>query len=238
MITNVTKRLLLLMVILLAGLGAVFLLPKNVERLTPGVVMTLPDFIGEWFGQEVAVNQGERDILGSETRFARKRYTNTRGDTIFVSIVLSGEDMSSSIHRPERCLPAQGFTIVDTHPIRMEYQSQPFTMTRLHNMRQVDPATGKPLLTSDGKPVKDFSLIYYWFIGSDETVADHTLRYLMDIRDRLLKGSYQPWAYVTVMSGISDRQKFGRNEQQTDVLIQNFVRQLVPMIQKPTVKMR
>jgi EpsI family protein len=220
-------------------LSSVFLLPKNVKRLTPGVIMHLPDFVGEWYGQEVIVDQGERDILGSETKFARKRYTNTRGDTIFVSIVLSGEDMSSSIHRPERCLPAQGFQIINTHPIKIEYQSSPFTVTRLHNMRQIDAVTGKPPRSPDAKIMNDFNLIYYWFIGSDETTADHTARYLMDIRDRLLKGSYQPWAYITLMSSItSTYQKNGRNEEQTDALIQSFIKQIVPVIQKPNIKTR
>ena len=40
--------------------------------------------------------------------------TTTFGDQVLVSIVLSGHDLDNSIHRPERCLPAQGWTIVDS----------------------------------------------------------------------------------------------------------------------------
>jgi len=240
MITNITKRLLLLMAILLLGLSLVFLLPKNVKRLTPGVTLELPEYLGEWYGQTVEVSQGEKDILGGETRFARTRYTNGRGDSIFVSVVLSGEDMSTSIHRPERCLPSQGFTILDSRPIPVDLQPRALTVTRLYNKREIDPATGKPLLSSKGKPMNEFSLIYYWFIGSDETTADHTMRYLLDTRDRLLRGAYQPWAYVTVMSSItgSYQTQFGRTEDQTDAILQEFVKKLVPKIQNARVRTR
>ena len=236
MMTNVTKRLLLLLAILLLGLGSVLLLPKNVERLSPGITLKLPDFVGNWYGQEQEVGEAEKIILGSETQFARKLYTNGRGDTVLVSIVLSGEDMSSSIHRPERCLPSQGYKTQSSHPIQIGVQSHPLTVMRLYNLRD-SSLPDRPLPMLAGKPVSEFSLLYYWFIGSETTTADHNTRYLMDMRDRILKGSYQPWAYVTIKSNItSNYRTFGRNEKQTDAMMQDFVGKLVPMILKPNVK--
>ena len=43
----------------------------------------------------------ERSTLGYETEFARKLYTNGRGDEIFVSIVLANRDMNTSILKTE-----------------------------------------------------------------------------------------------------------------------------------------
>lgn len=239
MISTLSRRLFLLLAILAGGFGLIAALPKAPKPPEPGVALTLPDFVDEWYGQNAAVTQRERDVLGPETEFARKQYTNGRGDAIFVSIVLSGEDMSASIHRPERCLPAQGFTLVDTHACKVPLDGKNLTVTRLHNLRLLYDSEGKPLMFRDGKQVTEFSLIYYWFIGSYETTASHTARYLMDARDRTLRGSNQRWAYVTVMSRISGRwDKFGRSEPQTDEMIQKFIRQLLPMIQKADVVVR
>ena len=216
MIINRTRRLLLLLAILFLGMSAVFLLPASPKRPDPGVIMALPEYIGAWYGQDASVSQKEYDALGSETRFARKVYTNGQGDSVFVSIVLGGQDMSTSIHRPERCLPAQGYTVTDSHAVKVDLQPRPLTITRLHSLRPLYTETGKPVLS-----------------------RDHNTRYSMDSRDRLLKGYNQPWAYVTVMSRISEGlQPFGRTEAQTDAILKTFVQKLVPLIQKPTVRIR
>ena len=234
-----TQRLLMLWAILLLGFGSLFVLPKPPKPPLPGILMELPDFIGEWYGQEALVTEKERQVLGSETRFARKQYTNSRGDAIYVSIVLAGEDMSTSIHRPERCLPAQGYTIGDQHTAKTALGTASLTMTRLHNSRPIYDVSGKPALTPEGQQAKKFSLLYYWFVGSTETTHDHTARYFIDARDRLFKGCNQPWAYVTVVSRIADkRDRFGRNDAQTDAMLQGFIQKLAPLIQGPEVKTR
>ena len=73
--------------------------------------MELPIFVGAWMGEDAAISEREREVLAPDTRFARKTYTGPHGDKIFVSIVMSGDDMTNSIHRPERCLPAQGWSL-------------------------------------------------------------------------------------------------------------------------------
>jgi len=239
MINHVTKRLLMLWALLFLGFGVIFVLPKTPTPPPPGVVMVLPDFIGDWYGQEAVVTEKERQVLGRETRFARKLYTNAKGDAIYVSIVLAGEDMSTSIHRPERCLPAQGYTIVDQRPAKMALATSPLTTTRLHNIRPLFETNGKPSLLPDGKQANEFSLLYYWFVGSTETTHDHSARYLIDARDRLFKGCNQSWAYVTVMSRITGKlDRFGRSEEQTDAMIHDFILKLAPLIQSPAVKTR
>jgi hypothetical protein len=90
--------------------------------------------------------------------------------------------------------------------------------------------------TNDGKRVTLRDLDYYWFVGHSDVTASHFKRTWIDIRDRVLKGQNQQWAYITVMSLITkDFKVFGRNEKQADELIQNFVRELVPQLQKRSV---
>jgi len=221
----ITKRLLVLLTVLLAGLSCIYLLPKHSGSQPVGIVLELPDYIGQWYGVSTAVTQKEKDVLGRETEFCRKLYSNGLGDQIYVSIVLGGQDMNTSIHRPERCLPAQGFTIVDSRIETIPLSPQPLSVTRLHDVRPI----GKP----GEQSLSEYSLNYYWFVGCTETTPSHTSRNLIDIRDRLLQGYNQRWAYVTVMSPITKSlTKFGRSEKETDNLIKGFIQQLLPLIRR------
>src|SRR5437762_1846020 len=98
----ITKRLVILLSLLLLGLGSVFALPKHIKLQPAAVDPVLPDYIGSWQASELPVTQMERDLLGPDTRISRKLYSNMTGDEVFISIVLSGPDMNTSIHRPER----------------------------------------------------------------------------------------------------------------------------------------
>jgi EpsI family protein len=219
------RRLITLEVILLFGLGSVFLLPKKIEIQPAAIDLTLPEFVGEWYGADQPVLQGERDILGPDTQFVRKLYTNARGDQIFVSIVFSGPDMSTSIHRPERCLPAQGWTVADTRIAEIPTGNKILKTTRLHDVRS--------FRNENGELVNVYALNYYWFVGHNARTPSHYQRTWIDIRDRVLRGENQQWAYVTIASTITkDFRVFGTDEKQTDDLIRAFISNLVPQIEK------
>jgi EpsI family protein len=220
------KRLATFEAMLLFGLGSVFLLPKKIEIQPAAIDLALPNFVGDWYGADQPVLQGERDILGPDTQFVRKLYTNARGDQIFVSIVFSGPDMSTSIHRPERCLPAQGWTVADTRIAEIPTGNKILKTTRLHDVRS--------FRNENGELVNVYALNYYWFVGHNARTPSHYQRTWIDIRDRVLRGENQQWAYVTIASTITkDFRVFGTDEQQTDDLIRAFIGELVPTLQKP-----
>lgn len=219
-----TKRLIGLWVVLLGGFSSVFLLPKSAGVEPAGIQLALPEYVSEWFGRDQPVTQPEIDSLGPDTEFARKAYTNARGDQLYVSIVLSGPDMNTSIHRPERCLPAQGWTVTDTKALSIPTPQGPLEATRLHNMRAVR--------TESGTSFTVYNLNYYWFIGGRENTASHVERTLIDIRDRLLRGANQRWAYITVAANVTHGlTRFGKTEQETDAVVQKFIAELVPQLQ-------
>ncbi len=218
------KRLLSLQVILLGGLGSVFILPKDIRIQPASIDLALPEFVGSWQGKDQAISQGERDILGADTQFSRKVYS--RGtDEIFASIVLSGPDMNTSIHRPERCLPAQGWTISSSEKTSIQAGERNLYATRLHNLRSIPSTNGGSLTIK--------SLTYYWFVGHSDVTASHYERTWIDIRDRVLRGRNQQWAYVTVASNITkDFRIFGRDEHQADDLMREFIKDFVPLVQR------
>ena len=194
-----------------------------------GVVMELPESIGQWYGTPQKITKAELEQLASDTSFARRSYTDAIGDSILASIVLAGEDPDNSLHRPERCLPAQGWTILDSKVVTINDPAFPggeLKVTRLRNQQKVRDDKGNTHTI--------YNLNYYWFIGYDHQTPSAINRALTDIHDRITKGYNQRWAYVTVASTVTDNlTKFGRSEAETDKMIQSLILDLYPHIVKP-----
>jgi EpsI family protein len=223
----ITSRLLRVQAVLLAGFGSVFLLPHSSKVSPAGISMTLPNVIGTWFGDDAEVTQKERDTLAKDTQFARKIYKSPEGDQIFVSIVMSGDDMTNSIHRPERCLPAQGWQVRSSSQRTIQIPGGgSFDVTRLQNAQTLE--------TTDKRRINVTNLNYYWFIGCRDMTASHLTRTEIDLRDRILKGQSQRWAYVTVAANVTQGiWRPERSERQTSEMVEQFVQQLAPRLQKP-----
>ncbi len=223
----ITSRLLSIEVALLAGFGAIFLLPHS-NNITPaGIAMTLPAFVGTWYGEDVEVTQREREALAKDTQFVRKTYFSPEGDQIFVSIVMSGDDMATSIHRPERCLPAQGWTLERSERRTVNLgDGKSLEMTELHDFQPVDlPDKSRQFL---------HNLNYYWFIGYDAMTCSHLVRTGIDLRDRILHGQAQRWAYVTVVTNVTKGwTRYGRSEEDATKMVEEFIRKLVPKLSRP-----
>ena len=224
-----TKHLALLLVVLAAGMSAVFALPRQLGYQPLGIDLQLPEFLGEWWGKEMEISEKERTVLGHDTEFARKLYANVGGDTVLASVVLAGQDMMTSIHRPERCLNAQGWEV--GHP-----RKQTFRLPQFGALETTRLVNAKGHRTADGKSVSTNSVCYYWFIGHNNRAATHEERVWLDMRDRILKGYSQRWAMVMISAEITkDRQKFGRDERQIDALLEDFIKRLAPRLQPTTV---
>ena len=226
-----TKRLVLLQVLLVAGLSSVLFLPKVANSTPQGIDLTLPTYVGNWYGEDQQISDLELQMLAKDTQFARKLYTDGRGGQIFASIVLSGQDLDNSIHRPERCLPAQGWSIAGSRVVKIPLPNGPVNelkATRLHNVRKVP--------TGDGETRSIYNVNYYWFVGWNDITASHFDRTYIDIRDRVLYGYNQRWAYITIASTITDGvTQFGKTEEETDTAVVEFIQQLLPLIKKPAV---
>jgi EpsI family protein len=226
----IISRLLAVQLILALGMGAVFLIPQKSGTGPAGIAMTLPTDLGMWTGSDATVSQAELHGLAPDTRFARRVYTDPFGDQIYVSIVLSGADMVTSIHRPERCLPAQGWTVEHStiEQIPMLNGAPPLSVTKLSNIQEAR------LKNRAGAPVTVRQLDYYWFIGSRDVTPSTLERTYIDIKDRILHGENQRWAYVTVAATVTDNlERFGHNEAETSKMVTEFIAQIVPQFHRP-----
>ncbi|MCE9611756.1 MAG: EpsI family protein [Chthoniobacter sp.] len=223
-----TKRTLVLFAALLV-MGAVFFLPKFFFQPL-GIELKLPETLGAWSGTDGKITEEEIGILGKETEFARKIYSNGQGDELLVTIVLSGHDMNTSIHRPERCLDAQGWSLAGSPTVRVDVSTRGQLDTKaLKVVRMVK--------TGDGRQIPQMMLNYYWFTGQSRTTASHFDRWLIDKCDRLFRGYNQRWAYFTVAATITQGLKpNGRSEAETAAMIEDFIKGLVPPTHLASVK--
>ena len=210
---------------LLAGLTLLACrLFHDVDRKTePGVIMSLPDSIGNYLGFDMDITESERLMLPSDTEFAKKRYMGFDLPEITTEIVLSGA-RRQSIHRPQVCLVGQGWAVQkeETIPITLADGS----VQKVRNLTLVR--------TQDGVQIVGYFI--YWFIGKDKTTDDHIERIILTSWDRIVHRVNHRWAYVIVNSTLPPRAKV-TDQERLKVLshLVSFARELIPQIQRPEV---
>ena len=168
----------------------------------------LPEFLSnDWYGREVAVSAIERKILPEDTGFSRKVYYNllNRNKQVFYSIVLSGKNRGS-IHRPELCLEAQGWTILNKTVRNFELPGMnggklPATVLKIEKV---------PLSTKvKGDTVAIPGLFAYWFVSGDSIMASTWERHIKLAKDRLFGFKTHRWAYVFAQTTTEDGEEAG-----------------------------
>jgi hypothetical protein len=129
----------------------------------------------------------ERTVLPADTAIARRTYQSPGSPAYTVTIVLAGAD-PRSIHRPQQCLPAQGYSIDRQSLERLDLGSgRRLEVVRIDSRRGPDPRSR-------------FGFVY-WFAGADRLTASHFVRLAWTLRDQLFFNKTSRWAYVAVTIG-------------------------------------
>jgi hypothetical protein len=215
------------------SLSSIYFLPRAGETAQSAVKMELPGAKGGWEFRKIPPSKDEQATLEKDTEFAKAICLKPRPgeisldgylipDRVDLSVVLSGHDLNSSIHRPERCMPAQGHNITASGPVTLKLPNgRQFETKRL---RSVQTIGGK-----DGSPVQQFNCItYYFFIGRNRITNDHLERTLVDMKDRLVHGMDQRWAYVSAsmwFGNIPWLEEKEISEQEADEKLRAFITQ-------------
>jgi hypothetical protein len=203
---------------------------KPVPSMAPqaGVVMHLPGYVAAgsgFLGENAEETQAERNILPPDTGFLRKIYRDYPGPSeIVCTIVLSGA-MQQSIHRPEVCLVAQGWSITNEENLAIHLKSG-----RLLTVRNL---TTRRVATQEGHAVTQTRYNMYWFVGENTTTASHLMRVFLTSWDRIAHNRAHRWAYVTVAAPITQGIRTnGLDAAATQALMVEFIRQVVPDFQR------
>lgn len=179
------KRILIpVLTTLLVGAVMIFqsLTPETTVCEPPAVSLAeLPGFSSE----VLDVSEAELTVLPADTRIEKRLYTEPNGHWYAVSLVIGGKT-KNSIHRPELCLPSQGFLM---------------TMPRTRRIGE----TSWRLITLDGgvsHPSLGFA--YTFFNQAGYHTSSHVQRIFRDVWDRSLHNRIDRWVMVTVNSSRSD----------------------------------
>jgi len=211
-------------------LSAVYFLPSAGEIAQSAVNMNLPENEGVWHFKKIAASEAERETLAKDTEFAKAECYSIRPgefdengnplpDILFVSVVLSGADINNSIHRPERCMPAQGHQILSSTDRKLVVQGgHEVTAKRLKSIQRLPKE-------KEGEFLEMKCLTYYFFVGHDTITNDHLGRTFIDMKDRLVRGMDQRWAYVSVSMWYGDMPWLEADvtEEEADAKLSDFV---------------
>lgn len=137
--------------------------------------------LGELAGFEsesVPPSESELHTLPSDTIIDKRVYRADDGSWYSVSLIIGGRS-KSSIHRPELCLPSQGFQM--TAPRDVEIAGVDWHM-----------------LTLARRDAPQLAFAYTFFNQDGFRTASHVLRIFRDVWDRSVNGRIDRWAMVTV----------------------------------------
>lgn len=219
--------------VLIALLGSAVLLTllggKVSQVSEAGIVMKLPERLGEWVGTSAPVTDTERKGLPRDTEFERKFYRDAAGNELYCSIVLAGRD-TRSIHRPETCLPAQGWEVLDGR-----YEEVPVNAAGVAVL-QTRALKIKHRRQGDGMDGSVERLYYYWFMGKDRVTASHMQRIVWNSYDRIVHSVNHRWAYITLSASLpcgGSAAESAAKEQAARIAIRALIGRLFPELTRP-----
>jgi hypothetical protein len=185
-----------------SGAGALVWLKKNQKLGEPGIRAVaipgsikmdfdLPAQVLDFTSKPETQDETVLNLLPKDTSFAQRLYTTTNGFWVNANVILMGMDRTS-IHKPEFCLPGQGWRIdqkttatipiAGPHPYQLRVAK--WTITNL-------------VRDSDGQKQELHGLYVFWFVARNEQTTSHGQRIWWLTRDLLTTGVLQRWAYVS-----------------------------------------
>ena len=217
-------RSLIVVVFTLATTGAVWSFASRPPAGQAGVRLVLPDLVGKYLGFDDSSIETEKRLLPVDTEIVKKNYLDS-SSSVSCEMVLSGA-LKSSIHRPQVCLIAQGWTILDDHPVVITLADGQRMRVRLLTLSRPD---------QQGVAIGYY---LYWFVGKDKTTDDHLQRVLWSIWDRLTQNIVHRWAYVIVSDAVvvASGQPDEQLRHQLTQRVEAFASELAPVIQLPQVR--
>ena len=137
-----------------------------------------------YVSEPVEVSEAEHHVLPADTAFDKRRYEDDSGNWFQVSMVIGGRS-KSSIHRPELCLPTQGFQMMAPRTVEVGDIDWHFVT-----------------LAHGNAPSMGFA--YTFFNQDGFRTSSHLKRIFRDVWDRSLLGRIDRWVMITVYSSTAE----------------------------------
>lgn len=160
-------------------------------------------------GEVQSVSRAELDILPADTKSRKVTYAFDSGESFTIALVIAGRSRMS-IHRPELCLPSQGFSM-----------SERDVRTILPEVPMACFSLGRP----NSSQLSGFA---YLFLNSDGATVSNLERVVGDSLERSLHNRIRRWAMITVSSPANFQTPEG------EATLRKFMEQFYPAIWNET----
>lgn len=229
-----TKQIAVAVAVLGAGILVTALTSGVAHISEPGVRLVdgqlfLPDKAADWTGGPLqGLSEIESNSLPPDTEGARRLYTDKTGNQVFCSIILAGREVAS-IHRPELCLPGQGWTMENReHTERIPTSGASGGQLEVMRMNMTHP-----MYAADGRAMMARYVFVYWFVGKGRVTPYHWQRILWTSMDRVLHNTNHRWAYVLIHAPVGQGRTgvaLDQSEDETMRLVARFVQDIYPAL--------
>ena len=132
--------------------------------------------------------------------------------------------MRTSIHRPEYCLAGQGFACDGKEVVDI-----PVGGSKPYPLPVAKWKVSRLVQQSDGQNVKISGLYVFWLVADNEQTTGNVQFQCYLVRDLLLKGVLQRWAYISYFSPCLPGQ-----EEATFARMKKLIAASVPEFQLPS----
>lgn len=215
--------------IVLAGVGLAICAgtDASLKLAEAGVKLELPLEVGSYEGQVLGMSATERDVLDEGVELVRNSYASPKGRGVLATVIVGGPG-KRTLHRPEVCLPGQGWIIGSSEVVTLRVGGRDVEATLLRLFRD-----GKG---RDGVKVRVRGLNVYWYVGSDgKTRPDYYGHIAKGYQDAILRNLNHRWSMVSVFVPVSEAplgqedllQEFGVLEE-----AKAFIEDLMPAVMK------
>jgi hypothetical protein len=205
------------------------LFPNAATTPESGIVLWLPDEIIGCHSEVRELSDEEKRILPPDTTKLSKSYIETslpenigRYRSLSVTLILAGAD-KRSLHKPEICLAAQGWTITKSEPVKLKTTGGELEVMHLSLSRQVQ--------SDREKPVFQRAHYVYWWVARHESTAFSNKRLLISAYNNIFKNLNDRWGYPSIMVLADERYGDEGNEESIQRAYA-FIKEYAPSFQK------
>jgi hypothetical protein len=207
--------------------------PGIIAGKIPGSVMmkiNLPEHVLDFSSTNMPEPQVVLNYLPPDTSYAERIYFAPDGFQAQGTIILMGADRTS-IHKPEYCLPGQGWSINEKSVVNL-----PVAGWQNHQLPVAKWIVGNPFQSPDGQRHEVRGIYIFWFVADGEQTPDNYQRMWWLGRDLLRTGVLQRWAYVSYFAVCQPGQEDAAFERLKNLIVHSIAAYQPPPAGPPAVK--
>ena len=190
------------LVLIACTAGALTWLRSNQKLAAPAILGTpipgklqmniaLPERVLDFTSTNVPEPEVAIGYFPKDTSYAERRYTSPNGINIQSTVILMGADRTS-IHRPEYCLPGQGWTIA-----KKEIVTIPINGNSPYNLQVARWNLTISYKKLSGETATMAGIYVFWYAANNDETPDHDKMIEHLTMNLFRTGDLQRWAYIS-----------------------------------------